>query len=115
MPLFFNDPDIAVFHGIALVLQLDSSDLARVWPFLSRPDCIVGIRQFYIIMNQHAVMIHRDSWGFSQLAVLVESRCAICDIVALPLSRHKTHVDFGPSNLVDCPALIIITGQAVGI
>ena len=108
------NPDISEADRVVVVLQFQRQ---LGWGLLVR--LVITIRQADegdVVLNQYAVMQHRENRGADNLPCRVKSRTMENNVVALPLAGRPARIDQGRILAVDCRCLPVRIGFAlVGI
>src|SRR6266446_8964782 len=86
------DPNVAVAHGIAVVLQAERQFLGV--RFVGRA-LAVSCRPAWldVVLHEHAVVQHCYASGAEELSIFVEARAVKNDVVALPLAGRASSVN----------------------
>src|SRR4051794_8039957 len=94
-----SDPDVAVAHRVAVVLQVDRelAVLFVVRRFVEWRCALYG----EVVECQYAIVENRDVGRRFQRAVVVELRRVPDDVVRVPLSRRAHRVDHWRRLLID--------------
>src|SRR5258706_1058844 len=88
----FTDPNVAVAHGMAVVLQAERQFLGV--RFVGRA-LAVSCRPAWldVVLHEHAVVQHCYASGAEELSIFVEARAVKNDVVALPLAGRASSVN----------------------
>src|SRR5262249_45224115 len=112
-PLLFrgHEPDIAVLHRVAVVLQEDRAGRTRVAAEAGRR---VVLGQLDVVVDLDAVVENRHAARLDLLAVLAR-RGGELDVVTLPDGRRLAGVDEWGGDAVDGAAVVVLALEAIAI
>ncbi len=110
--LQLSHPDVAEADGVAVVLERDRALVGMGLVF--RRTMVGGVaQQLEMVLDDHAIVKHRDEGRADELAFLVELRGLPNDVVLLPFTRLAAGVDERRVLLVNGAALAIVVRRVL--
>src|SRR5262245_17475338 len=83
---FLRDPNVAISSRIAVGLQEERAALGREYP----PAAGWLFRQLHLLVDHHAIVLHRGYGRLGDLALGIELRHLVIDIISLPGERRES-------------------------